>query len=240
MRFYKKLAKFKAISFDLDDTLYDNHPIISNAERALQNFLEQQVPESANLGRQFWYQHRQACLRQNPHLCHDVSALRLAYMQSGMYALGYNQTTAKQLANAAFEHFLSHRNNLQVPSSVTQLLARLAECFPLVAISNGNVGIAEIGIKDYFQECFFAGAGNLQKPENDMFYKAAASLHIKPSEMLHVGDCTHADIYGALSAGCQTVWVNNNEFGIRKKPLKVLPHAEFDCVEQLALLLPSS
>ena len=32
MKFYRPLRPFKAISFDLDDTLYDNHPIIEKAE----------------------------------------------------------------------------------------------------------------------------------------------------------------------------------------------------------------
>ncbi|OUS28119.1 hypothetical protein A9Q98_07645 [Thalassotalea sp. 42_200_T64] len=233
MRFYRKLSAFKAISFDLDDTLYDNHPVIARAEQELQSHLIAAAPECANLGRDFWWQHRNVCLTNQPELCHDVTALRIACLQSGIQQLGYSAPEAKVKAEQALAHFLSHRNNLQVPASVTQLLAKLKLKYPLVAISNGNVGIDEIGIAEYFQHSYFAGAGNLQKPENDMFDQACQQLNIQPHELLHIGDCTHADIYGALSAGCQTIWVNNNEFGIKKKPLKVLPHAEFDSVEQL-------
>ena len=237
MRFYRRLSSFKAISFDLDDTLYDNHPVISKAEIELQQFLMSAAPECSALGSDYWWQHRQVCLTNQPELCHDVTALRLACIQSGMQALGYSSLDAANKAQQGLDFFLSHRNNLQVPQPVKELLAQLQQRFPLVAISNGNVGIDEIGISQYFKHCYFAGAGNLQKPENDMFSKACDDLAITPSELLHIGDCTHADIYGALSAGCQTIWVNNNEFGIRKKPLKVLPNAEFDYVEQLAIFL---
>lgn len=237
MKFYRRMSSFKAISFDLDDTLYDNFPVISKAEKELQQFLISTAPECANLGPDFWWQHRNVCLSNQPELCHDVTALRLACMQAGIEQLGYSAAVAKDKAQQAFQFFLSHRNNLSVPKSVTSLLDKLKQKYPLVAISNGNVGIDEIGIGQYFQHSYFAGAGNLQKPENDMFIQACQQLNIKPSELLHIGDCTHADIYGAQSAGCQTIWVNNDEFGIKKKPLKVLPTAEFDCVEQLAVFL---
>ena len=235
MQFYKKMSSFKAISFDLDDTLYDNHPVISKAEQELQQFLKTNVPESAALGSDFWWQHRNICLNNQPELSHDVTALRLASMQSGMQALGYNKEQALQKTTQAFLHFLHHRNLVDVPQSVKKLLAKLSDKYPLIAISNGNVSIEEIGISQYFTDSLFAGNGNLQKPENDMFHQACKTLNIQPSELLHIGDCTHADIFGALRAGCQTIWVNNNEFGIKKKTLKVLPTAEFDYVEELAI-----
>ncbi len=237
MRFYRRLSTFKAISFDLDDTLYDNFPVITKAEQELQQFLVEQVPECSALGSDFWLQHRNVCLSNQPELCHDVTALRLACMQNGIQSLGYSEEQAKLKTKQALDFFLSHRNNLQVPATVTKLLAQLAQKYPLVAISNGNVSIDDIGLREYFTHSFFAGAGNLQKPENDMFKQACNALNIEPKHLLHIGDCTHADIYGALSAGCQTIWVNNDQFGLRKKPLKVLPTAEFERVEQLKIFL---
>ncbi|WNC71954.1 HAD-IA family hydrolase [Thalassotalea psychrophila] len=237
MRFYRRLSSFKAISFDLDDTLYDNYPVISKAEKELQQHLKDVAPVCATLSPDFWWQHRNVCLTNQPELCHDVTALRLACMQSGFEELGFSKIDAKQKSSQAFEYFLSHRNNLQVPESVRNLLMKLKSKFPLVAISNGNVSIEDIGISEYFSHSFFAGDGNLQKPESDMFEQACNKLNIQTNELLHIGDCTHADIYGALQAGCQTIWINNDEFGIKKKPLKVLPYAEFDHVEQLSIFL---
>ncbi len=46
MRIYKALLPFKAISFDLDDTLYNNGPVIEQAELAMQKKLLQLAPEA--------------------------------------------------------------------------------------------------------------------------------------------------------------------------------------------------
>lgn len=39
MRFYRQLAPIAAITFDLDDTLYDNRPVIDKTEQELLNFI---------------------------------------------------------------------------------------------------------------------------------------------------------------------------------------------------------
>ena len=35
MQFYRSFRSPKALTFDLDDTLYDNHPVILRAEQAM-------------------------------------------------------------------------------------------------------------------------------------------------------------------------------------------------------------
>jgi len=49
MKYYRPLKPFKAISFDLDDTLYDNQPIIKKAEDEILAYLNQKHPELAGL-----------------------------------------------------------------------------------------------------------------------------------------------------------------------------------------------
>ncbi|WP_185968002.1 HAD-IA family hydrolase [Thalassotalea sp. PS06] len=237
MRFYRRLKPFKALSFDLDDTLYDNHPVITRAEAALKQHLQTLIPATQEVTANFWWQQRRYCLQQNPALSHDVTALRLATLTLGLVKLGYEEAEAKQKAENAFAFFLRHRNNLTVSDEVIKLLENLAEKFPLVAISNGNVSVDDIGIRHCFVDTYFAGNGNLQKPENDMFHQACEFINITPSQLLHVGDCTHADIFGAMRAGCQTAWVNNQSFAIVKKPLKTLPTMQLDKVEQLQTFL---
>lgn len=39
MRFYRQLATIVVITFDLDDTLYDNRPVIDKTEQELLNFI---------------------------------------------------------------------------------------------------------------------------------------------------------------------------------------------------------
>ena len=115
--------------------------------------------------------------------------------------------------------------------------------YPLVAISNGNVDTDRIDISKYFTYRFHAGDffttlknNNIQlrqKPHTDMFDAACDKLLIKPSQLLHVGDCGYADIKGALNAGCQAAWLSCYDVG---KPISVLPHIEIDSVNQLKQL----
>ncbi|WP_394173802.1 HAD-IA family hydrolase [Thalassotalea litorea] len=233
MRFYRRLQPFTALSFDLDDTLYDNHPVITRAEKALRQHLQTLLPKTVELPVNFWWQQRRTILQQHPQLRHDVTALRLATLTLGLTELGFSPALAQQKAQDAFAFFLRHRNNLNVAKPVITLLEQLAQKFPLVAISNGNVSVDDIGIRHCFTQTYFAGGGNLQKPEQDMFHQACDHLGILSSQLLHVGDCTHADIFGAMRAGCQTAWVNNQAFAITKKPLNVLPTMQLDNVEQL-------
>jgi FMN phosphatase YigB (HAD superfamily) len=42
------------MSFDLDDTLYDNHPFILRAEQKLLAFLQQHSPSDGATDTQYW------------------------------------------------------------------------------------------------------------------------------------------------------------------------------------------
>ena len=67
-----------------------------------------------------------------------------------------------------------------------------------------------------------------------MFSAACEQLNIQPKQLLHIGDCGHADILGALQAGCQTAWFPQYKIG---KPLSVLPHLELLDLAELESLL---
>jgi putative hydrolase of the HAD superfamily len=68
-----------------------------------------------------------------------------------------------------------------------------------------------------------------------MFVLACQKLAIKPSELLHVGDCGRADIQGALLAGCQAAWLSCYDVG---KPITELPHIDLNELSHLERLLP--
>jgi len=121
-----------------------------------------------------------------------------------------------------------------VPGDIHPFLAKLKQHYPIVAISNGNVGTEEIGLAKYFDYRFHAGNGNKQKPANDLFQLACNKLGIKTHELLHVGDCGRADIKGAIRAGCQSAWLNCYDVG---KPQTSLADIELNRVTDLLKLV---
>jgi HAD superfamily hydrolase (TIGR01549 family) len=245
MKFYRRLSNIKAISFDLDDTLYSNQPVMQAIEQKMiayffgLDILKPAVFEQHKvLDQRFWYHFRRQAMLNRPELAHDVVQVRLVSYRLGFMSLGLTEDIAQQQAQAALDYFIQLRSDFTVPESSKMLLASLSKRYPIVAISNGNVDTKALGISHYFQHIYHAGwqaNGQLlkQKPEGDMFVLACQELAIKPQQLLHVGDCGRADIQGALNAGCQTAWLSCYGVG---KPIRVLPHVEISNASQLAQL----
>jgi len=253
MKFYRRLETFKAISFDLDDTLYSNYPVMMATDAKMLAYFSaffSSISSHAHLSKntvfdhQFWWPFRQQALKINPNLIHHVGDVRLVTYSLGLKALGLNDDVAEQAAKNALYYFEQQRSDFVIPLAVHQLLNVLQKKYPLVAISNGNVDTDKIGISKYFQYRFHAGdlvtkpSGERtqlrQKPHADMFRIACDKLAIAPAQLLHIGDCGRADIQGAINAGCQTAWVSYYDVG---KPLSVLPNIELSDISELQHLL---
>ena len=245
MKFYRSLGKIEALSFDLDDTLYSNKPVMIATEASMITYFEllllphlthaitaNNKPLVFNF--HFWKPFRQQVLQDNPALCHDVTALRFATYQLGMQALGIKPKKINDLVEQAMAEFLTQRCNFTVPHSSHNLLAELAKKVPLVAITNGNVDMKIIGIDHYFQHAFLAGNGRISKPDNEMFHRASNALNIPCKHILHIGDCGKADIFGGIRAGLQTAWLSTYTVG---KPLTVLPHVEIQDITEIQHLV---
>jgi len=198
VKFNRRLTPFSALTFDLDDTLYANRQVMVATEQAMISyFATLLLPYSSGdtvFNRHFWWPFRQQAIGNNALLAHDVTALRRETYQLGIYSLTGDKSLSQSLAAQAQDYFIQERSNFKVPDTVHALLATLAKRYPLVAISNGNVDTNAIGLTSYFQHFLHAGGNNLKKPDHDMFLKAAALLNMPVSQLLHVGDCGHADV----------------------------------------------
>ena len=238
MRFYRRLAPFKAICFDLDDTLYPNRQVMVATEKAMVAYFSRELSayhhEEYVFDRYYWAPFRQQVIAADCSLSDDVTRLRLETYYLGLLPLIPQPEQARELAEKALSFFGQKRSEFHVPTSVHHLLAQLSKKYPLVAISNGNVNTDAIGISQYFTHIFMAGAGNIKKPDKDMFLQAANKLNVPLSALLHVGDCGHADVLGAQRAGMQSVWLSCYDVG---KPIRTLPHVEISTIAQLERLI---
>ncbi len=255
MQIYRRLTEIKAISFDLDDTLYNNRPVMLAIEKKMVHYFNEKfvvlLPKLLSepkpiFNRRFWAPYRQQAIKVIPELSHDVVRVRYETYRLGLLAHNISSDEAEKEAQAALDYFISLRSDFSVPKVSHELLASLSKVFPLVAISNGNVDTKALGIEHYFQHIYHAGfqvgGGNhegeyllRQKPAADMFTLVCQQLAISAEQLLHVGDCGLADIHGALNAGCQTAWLP--QYGVGKQ-LQQIPHIELAQVSDLSQLLP--
>lgn len=236
MKCYRRLKPFKAISFDLDDTLYDNRPIIIKAEQQSFDYLRQQDHRLANLSEQHWFEYKQQVLLANPNLIEDVTAWRLAALEAIFVEL--KVANPQQMAQQVFQHFLHVRSDFTVPAASLDVLSQLAQVYPVIAITNGNVNLAQIGLADAFCLVLKAGDGLRAKPHVDMFAYAANHLNIEIADILHVGDHLTTDVLGAKANGAQAIWFNDQGHQLRThQDSRMLPDIEMTHLNQLLHLL---
>ncbi|UJF22620.1 HAD-IA family hydrolase [Shewanella sp. OMA3-2] len=234
---YQRLQPFKAISFDLDDTLYDNKPIISKAVAESFSLLHSKYPKSSRWTATDWQHCKLALQTQQPELVHDTSAARYAMLRQGLMQLGYSEMDASHGAQAELDCFQHYRSDFTIAQDILITLNTLKQHFTLVGITNGNVDASRIGLDAVMQFVLHPGYGVKMKPAADMFDLACKQLAIKPSELLHVGDHPNSDIVGAKTAGCQTVWLNPCQQKKHKSPASLLPHIAINQLSSLVSLI---
>jgi len=203
-----ELSRIRAISLDLDDTLWPVWPTIAAAELRLQEWLQPRAPGAAALFAD--PQKRQALRDQTeghwPEQHHDLSFMRREMIRLGLQRCGEDPS----LAETAFAVFFAARQVVTLFPDALPALARLAARWPVLSLSNGNADVNTIGIGQHFCGSVSARDVGVGKPDVRIFQAAAARLQLVPAQILHVGDDERLDVLGALAAGMQTAWINRS------------------------------
>lgn len=198
-------GRFRGITFDLDDTLYDNVPVLLRAEQAVHAWLAEHYPRLAArydpLGLR---ELRRTLAVAEPHLRHDITSLRKRAVAMAARAVGYDE----EVAEPAFAVFWEARNQVELYEDVQPVLAGLRSRYTLGALTNGNADLERIGLAPLFDFALSAGNVGASKPEPTMFLEALRRIGAGPEATVHVGDDPVADIGGARAVGMRTVWVN--------------------------------
>lgn len=200
-------AAIRALTLDLDDTLWPVMPVIRAAESAMRAWLEQHAPATAAAFDAAALQRLRAQVEQaHPDLRHDLSALRRLTLRRAVAAAG----EASALADAAFEVFFEARQQVRFYPEVPEALARLAARYPLWSLSNGNADLQRVGIAHHFQGALNAAGLGAAKPERRVFEAACRHIGLPPEQVLHIGDDLAMDALGARAAGLAAVWLRRD------------------------------
>ncbi len=202
-------GKIRAITIDLDDTLWPIWPTIERAEKALHDWLTEHAPMTSALFA------NAAALREirgemttaRPDLKHDMSALRRESIRLALYRAGEDPL----LAEAAVEVFFAERQRVTLFEDALPALEYLAGRFPVVALSNGNADVQRVGLERFFRASVCAREFGVGKPDPRIFHAAAGAVDTMPEFILHIGDDATLDALGALNAGMQAAWLNRSD-----------------------------
>ncbi|POP42659.1 flavin mononucleotide phosphatase [Superficieibacter electus] len=238
MRFYRPLGAISALTFDLDDTLYDNRPVILRTEQETLKFLRNYHPSLVALENSDFQRLRQALRKAEPEIYHDVTEWRRRAVEQAMLDAGLSPDEAAAGADAAMVNFATWRSRIDIPQETHDTLAALAKKWPLVAITNGNAQPELFGLNDYFKFVLRAGPDGRSKPYHDMYHLAAERLALPLSEILHVGDDLTTDVAGAIRCGMQACWIKpENADLMQATDSRLLPHIEISRLASLSTLI---
>lgn len=219
----------RAITLDLDDTLWPFPPIGARIERVLHDWMLLHSPATAALYPVAAMRRlRQRVLDANPQLVHDMPALRRMTLEQALHESGADPA----LLEPAYEVFCAERNRVEFYPDSLAALARIAARLPVMALSNGNADLRRIGIGHHFVFQLGAHEHGAAKPDASIFLAACARLELPPGLVLHVGDHHEMDVAGACRAGLRSCWLNREGQAWASRELR--PDLEFDTLAALA------
>ncbi len=203
--------RYRAILFDLDDTLLDfsrceNHAIqtalldnhIVIPDDKLGEFLEHFEYTNASL----WARREEIGL---------LSIVSDSY-STALDAVGLNSMIAPLLAECYIAAFST--TTFFEPNAINTL-SFLSRDLPMAVITNGvspfqERRIASAGIGAHFNHVIVSDTVGFQKPDPAIFRIALDRMHLSAAEVLYVGDSIRDDYFGAIAAGIDFCWYNKN------------------------------
>lgn len=203
------MEDIRAITLDLDDTLWPIAPVIESAEDRLYAWLSANCPAVARSHDvETMRNARLEVIQLDAQVAHDVTEVRRRSLHriivvEGGYPDGY--------VDLAMEEFLTHRNKVELFPDVLPFLHRARAQYPLLSVTNGNADLHRIGLGELFDCQVSARDVGAAKPDARMFLAACEHLDLRPAQVLHIGDHPVHDILGAARVGMKTVWINRSE-----------------------------
>jgi len=207
----KLTAMIKLISFDLDNTLWNNQSVMKRCIPKVNSWISSNVPNADTVSTERVGQIRSELIQSYPEHAHRVTWLRLTTYQRWFEEAGLAPNESKLWAQQAFDVFWRERIEVTPFVEVKPALERLQGRVKLVALSNGNSSLAHAGLAQYFDGALFADALPAAKPNPIGLETAMSMFSVTPQQTLHVGDSYQDDIAMAVEAGAHALWLNDSD-----------------------------
>jgi putative hydrolase of the HAD superfamily len=199
----------RAITLDLDDTLWPCEPTIKRAERLAHEWLAGCAPEViAPWPMERLREKRLAIHAARPELRYDFVTIRRLALQEAFRDSGADDAQSAEIIEGTLDVYMTARNEVELYPEVRACLERLSRRYRIASLSNGNACLVQIGLDHLFHTMISAHAHGAGKPDPAVFHAACRELGCAPGEVVHLGDDIELDVRGARGAGLQAVWIN--------------------------------
>ena len=231
---YRTLKNIKAISLDIDGTLWDFESAMTNALALTLRRIKQTVltDEAMQLTVDDMVHIRDTASRQLGGDAKGLERIRHAGFVMTLKSIGHPDP---ELANELFQLYMEARfSNTKPFPEVPAALIRLDSRFELGVISNGNTHPDRFGLPNSFDFVVFATDCGFAKPDPRIFEFALSKSGHNPEEVLHVGDSLESDVSGANNCGLRSAWLNRDNI---RNTTGITPDLEVPDLQHLADLL---
>ena len=202
------LNDIKAVSFDLDDTLWHTAPVIQNAQAKIKQHLLDQFPRFNPETLDEEFMESLVLVRvENPEIHHNLTELRRLSFEKMLDKYGYDTNLSHRL----IETFLHFRHEVTLYPDVEECLHFLQGKYKVASLTNGNANVMRLEIGKYFDVHLSSEEVGVKKPDRMMFNQVSCSLEIPHQRILHVGDNPVDDVQGAVDAGLKSIWINRTQ-----------------------------
>jgi 2-haloalkanoic acid dehalogenase type II len=199
----------RAVTLDLDDTLWPCEPTLLRAERLALEWLTERAPEViAPWSTDRLRERRMAIHAARPELKHDFVTIRRLALQEVFRAAGADDAQALAVIEGSLDVYMAARHQVELYPEVRACLERLSTQYRIASLSNGNACLVQIGLDHLFHAMIAAHTHGASKPDPAVFHIACRELGCAPEEVVHLGDDIELDVRGARGAGLHAVWIN--------------------------------
>ena len=206
----KKSKEIKLITFDLDDTLWDNMPIITRAEIDTRKYIEERVGKIEWGDLNDFLNLREELIKEDPSIAWDISKLRKEIFRKKL-AYVKPQSLRDKIVEEAFTIFINKRHEIQLFDGVENALSELSNKYILGVLTNGNADVYRFDFGKYFKFSISSLEAKNSKPNRAHFDKALEEVEsIAFDEIIHIGDHQINDILFASKLGIESLWFNKN------------------------------
>jgi putative hydrolase of the HAD superfamily len=205
-------TKITDVFFDLDHTLWDfekNSALafetvfkLHNVSVDMAEFLHFYVP----LNRTYWERYRKDEITQ--------TELRFGRLKDSFDLIQHNVSDdLVDLLSSEYIHYLPKFNHLY--DGTIEILDYLKPKYNLHIITNGFAEVQDNKLNNSYITPYFKSVTNsemagVKKPNQKIFDFALNLAQAKKENSIMIGDCIEADVQGALDAGLDAVFFNEN------------------------------
>ncbi|OHV08373.1 HAD family hydrolase [Kushneria phosphatilytica] len=200
----------EALTFDLDDTFWDNRTVMARVEQNHYEWLDAHIGHAECFPLEEYQRRRAELARRYPLRRGDFTWIRRESLYAMLSDFGLSSESARYWTDATMEEMLRLRHEVDIHVEVPDMLTEFRQRgLKMAAITNGNADIRRLGLAEHFDLIIPAGEWLAPKPDARCFLAALAHLGIgAPRQAMHVGDSWRDDVLPAHHLGMPVAWID--------------------------------